>query len=352
MILKEKIERILIHPNSTILSALKQMDRLGKKSLMVSVGNFHFDGILSIGDIQRALINNVSLKKTVKSILRSAPKVLFEGDLVDHKNIMVKYRMEFLPVINKETSEIKDIFYWNDIFGDKEISPLSTFNLPVIIMAGGYGTRLKPLTNVIPKPLIPIGNQTIIEDIFERFSKHGCNRFFVSLNYKADLVEYYLSNRTTEINVTYFREEKPLGTAGSLKLLKNSLDETFFVSNCDILIDQDYSEILKFHKESQNLITVVAALKHFPIPYGTIETGIKGVIKKLDEKPEITYKINSGMYILESEIIDYIPKNSFYHITHLIEKVNIDGGKVGVFPISENSWKDFGNWNELRKYYF
>jgi NDP-sugar pyrophosphorylase family protein len=142
-----------------------------------------------------------------------------------------------------------------------------------------------------------------------------------------------------------------MGTAGSLSLLKGKIKETFFVTNCDILIDQDYSEVLKYHRENKNEITVVATLKHFPIEYGTIETGEDGLLLELREKPEVTFKINSGMYILEPHLIEEIPQNKFFHITQLIEEVKSRGGRVGVFPISEKSWIDIGNWDEYFKNY-
>lgn len=134
-------------------------------------------------------------------------------------------------------------------------------------------------------------------------------------------------------------------------MLKDIIHETFFVSNCDIIIEQDYSEILDYHREQKNLITIVAALKHYHIPYGTVETGENGRLVSLVEKPEITYKINSGMYILEPEVLNEIPENNFFHITHLIEKLLAKNEKVGVFPVSEKSWKDIGEWKEYIENY-
>ena len=137
-----------------------------------------------------------------------------------------------------------------------------------------------------------------------------------------------------------------MGTAGSLSLLKDQIKETLFVSNCDILIDQDYSEVLKYHRENKNEITVVAALKHYPIPYGTIETGENGRLLELIEKPEISFKINTGIYILEPHLLNEIPENVVFHMTQLIKNVNKRNGLVGVFPVSEKSWKDIGDWDE------
>ena len=334
--------------NATILEAFKKMDALDKKLLIVLDDN-KFYGLLSAGDIQRAIIQNKSLETQVADVLRkniriAKPEYSFETI----RQMMFDFRMELCPVVDKE-QKIVDIYFWEDIFQEKEPQPQKQFNLPVVIMAGGFGTRLRPLTNVLPKPLIPIGKKTIIEHIFQRFSKHGCNTFHISVNYKAELIEYYLKSKSLPYHLFFFKEEKPMGTAGSLSLLKDKIKETFFVSNCDILIEQDYSEILDYHKTNNNEITIVAALKHYPIPYGTIETTDNGQLVSLHEKPELIFKINSGMYILEPHLLNEIPENQFFHITDLIQKVHQNKGNVGVFPVSEKSWKDIGEWDEYLK---
>jgi dTDP-glucose pyrophosphorylase len=340
----------MIKTASPILSALKRMDEQAVKSLMVSNDNKHFEGLLSIGDIQRAIIKGVSLNEPVSHIMRANPRVLYtDQDAGEVKEMMIRHRMEFLPVVDEHTWELLNVYFWSDFFADRVIGPASQFNLPVVIMAGGLGTRLKPLTNVLPKPLIPLGDKTIIEHIFDRFALHGCTDFFISVNYKAELIEYYLNEQNLSYNLSFFKEAKPLGTAGSLSLLKGKIDQTFFVSNCDIIIEQDYSEILEFHRANHNEITIVAALKHYPIPYGIVETGENGMLDTLIEKPELTFKINSGMYIIEPHLLNEIPVNENFHITQLIEKVLRRKGKIGVFPVSEKSWKDIGEWDELLK---
>jgi dTDP-glucose pyrophosphorylase len=324
---------------------MKQMDVLDKKLLIVITG-YSFVGLLSAGDIQRAIIKNLPLDTTISAILRKNIKVAKpEDDFNTIKAMMLEFRMELCPVVNN-LNQIIEVYFWEDLFQDKKPQPASLFNLPVVIMAGGIGTRLKPLTNVLPKPLIPIGEKTMLEDIFERFSNHGCNSFHISVNYKADLIEYYIRNQNLPYTMNFFKEENPMGTAGSLSLLKGLLNETFFISNCDILIEQDYSEILDYHRANKNEITVVAAMKHYPIAYGTIETGENGSLINLIEKPELTFKINSGMYILEPHLLDEIPDNKFFHITDSIDIILKRKGNIGVFPVSEKSWKDIGNWDE------
>lgn len=334
--------------NAALLEALKKMDTLDKKLLIV-LNRDKFYGLLSAGDIQRAIIQNKPLETQVTDVLRKNIRIAKPEDSFETiRQMMFDFRMELCPVVNDQ-QEIINVYFWENVFQEQEPQPKKQFNLPVVIMAGGFGTRLKPITNVLPKPLIPIGEKTILEHIFQRFSKHGCNTFHISVNYKAELIEYYLKNQNLPYQLSYFKEDKPMGTAGSLSLLKGNINETFFVSNCDILIEQDYSEILEYHKNHKNDITIVAALKHYPIPYGTIETADNGKLVSLQEKPELTFKINSGMYILEPQVLKQIPENRLFHITHLIEEIHQNGGNVGVFPVSEKSWKDIGEWDEYLK---
>lgn len=340
-----KYQQITISGDSTILFALKYMDKIDRKLLLI-VDNEKYIGLLSIGDIQRAIIKNADLTRSVKQILRDDYTIARPGDTTEKiRKLMFFHRAEFMPVVN-EFDQLLDVFFWEDFFGDTEQEIFGKFNVPVVIMAGGLGMRLKPLTNVIPKPLIPIGEKTMLEEIFDRFVRYGSNRFFLSVNYKAELIKYYINNLGLGYDIKYFIEEKPLGTAGGLSLLKGKVSETFFVTNCDILIEQDYSEILNFHRDNKNEITIVAALKSFPIAYGTIETGENGILTKLTEKPELTFHINTGMYILEPQLINEIPENEFYNITDLIENLKQLNRKVGVFPVWQSKWTDIGDWPE------
>ncbi|KAA8484740.1 NTP transferase domain-containing protein [Arcticibacter tournemirensis] len=321
------------------------MDEIRKKLLLVFDQNKYL-GLLSIGDLQRSIISSVDLGTPIHKIIRKDYiSVKPNTSIEDVKKLMLSIRAEFMPVVT-DGGELLEVHFWEDLFGSFEDAPVKQFKLPIVIMAGGFGTRLKPLTNVLPKPLLPIGKKTILEEIFDRFGKHGCDQFFISVNYKADLIEYYLRSQNLPYSLEFFKEEKPLGTAGSLTLLKGKIDQTFVVSNCDILIDQDYSEILDYHKNCGNEITIIAALKHYPIPYGIIKTGENGKLIDLKEKPELTFKINSGMYILESHLLDEIPENEFFHITQLVEKIKNRNGNIGVFPVTEKSWKDVGLLSE------
>ena len=299
----KRAEAISIAKSQTIIAALKQMDAMKVKLLLVLDGE-KFCSLLSIGDIQRAIIANVPLDSPIVNILRKSVNVASEREPRERIIARMKERRnDFMPIVD-EYNNIVDIIFWEDISTYKETRIKAPFNLPVVIMAGGQGSRLRPLTNVLPKPLIPIGDQTMMEDIMDRFVECGCHNFYISVNYKADFIRRYFDNLDKpQYQVEYFQEDKPLGTAGSLHLLKDRINCTFFVSNCDIIIDEDYSEILDFHRQNKNEITVVAALKNYSIPYGTLETGEGGLLTGITEKPNLTFKINTGMYILAGSLI-------------------------------------------------
>ena len=337
---------LIIDEQDSILSALKQMDSINKK-LLVVYSKSKFKGLLSIGDIQRAIISNIPLDVAVSHIIRKNITIAhIDQSEKEIKELMLKYRMEFCPVIDYSGNMVR-IIMWEELFQNE--APFSTekFDLPIVIMAGGQGTRLKPLTNIIPKPLIPIGEKTFMEDIMDRFVKCGSNNFYVSVNYKADVIKHYFSTlKDSSYRINYFQENVPLGTAGSLTLMRDKIHTTFFVSNCDIIINEDYSQILKYHKENKNELTVVAALKNYPIAYGVLYTKENGLLDSIVEKPDLTFKINTGLYILEPNLLDEIPEGQFYHITSLIDKLRKENRRIGVFPVSEKSWIDVGNWNE------
>lgn len=335
--------------STKLLDALKTMDERKVKTLFVFTGK-HFEGLLTIGDIQRAIINNVALQEPV-SLIFDREKIYGytdeEEDTIRDK--MRGLRAEVMPILN-DKGNLVDVWFWDDVFSKLERTSRKQFSLPVVIMAGGQGTRLRPLTNVLPKPLIPIGEQTMMEDIMDRFMECGCHKFYVSVNYKADFIRHYFDNfGTHRYDIEYFQEDKPLGTAGSLYLLKDKIKETFFVSNCDSIIEADYADILDYHRSNKNEITLVSAMKSIYIPYGTLETGENGLLESIQEKPELTFKVNTGMYILEPYLLKEIPSDRVFHITYLIDKLIKEGRRVGVYPINEGAWIDVGNWDEYLK---
>ncbi len=342
-IIKQKIS-----PDISILDAMKVMDTQKVKTLFV-FDKENFEGLLTIGDIQRAIIRNVSLSSPVSQILDRNKIYGFLSDGEEAiKEKMRRLRAEVMPILDG-SGELVDVWFWKDLSKKMEIVPREKINLPVVIMAGGKGTRLKPITNVIPKPLIPIGDKTILEEIMDQFEGIGCKKFYMSVNYKSDMMRFYLDQLEHHYDIEFFEEPKPLGTIGSVALLKGKINTPFFVSNCDIIIDQDYRDVYDYHRENRNDLTIVTAVKSFRIPYGVIETGEDGLMTRLKEKPELAYMINTGVYILNPECMDEIPEGEYFHITHLMERIKSRGGRVGCFPVSEHAWRDMGEWPEYLK---
>jgi NDP-sugar pyrophosphorylase family protein len=220
---------------------------------------------------------------------------------------------------------------------------------PVVIMAGGEGSRLAPYTKVLPKPLLPVGETPMVELVIERFQEYGCTDFILSVNYMADLIKTYFADISRgEYQVRFIEEDVPLGTAGSLRLLDSSIERTFFLSNCDTLIDADYSDILRFHKEGGHEVTIVAATKHFTVPYGVCEMGEGGLLARLREKPAFDFLVNTGFYVLEPGVVDDIPDGRVFHVTDLVDLYVGQGRRVGVYPVSEDSWVDMGHLEDAQ----
>lgn len=341
----EKIRTRSVQGKITMLDALKKMDLEHVKMLFVYDGD-RFKGILTIGNIQRSIIKGFEMETPVSFIIERDKIYAKSSDSIDSiKKMMKQFRAECMPVLNEE-NDLVNVIFWDEILENTVIPDREKINLPVVIMAGGKGTRLKPITNVIPKPLIPVGDKTILEEIMDQFESIGTKKFYMSVNYKADMLEYYLSQLDHKYDIEFFMENQPLGTIGSVRLLKGKITTPFFVSNCDIVIDQDYRDVYDYHMNNKNDITIITAVKSIRIPYGVIETGVNGLMTGLKEKPEQTYMINTGVYILNPELIDEIPEGKFFHITHLMEKVKARGGRVGCFPVSEHAWKDMGEWPE------
>lgn len=346
----ERIQKKIIPSYKTIIQTMKIMDESFTKLFLV-FDEEKFLGIITNGDLQRAIIAHIPFDTPIGKIVNRKGKLFaHEGD--DREKIkewMLAKRAELMPVLDTN-DELVDVIFWDEILSDTpSIDNRPKIDLPVVIMAGGKGTRLKPITNVIPKPLVPVGDKTILEVIMDQFEGIGCHKFYMSVNYKADMMKYYLSQLDHKYDIQFFMEDKPLGTIGSVSLLKGKITTPFFVSNCDSINEQDYRDVWDYHVNNHNDMTIVTMVKSFKIPYGVIETGEDGLMTALKEKPEQTYQVNTGVYILNPELIDEIPNGEFFHITHLMEKVQSRGGRVGCFPVSEYSWKDMGEWPEYLK---
>lgn len=340
------INNVIISEDICIRDAIKALDK-GAKQILLVANDKKLKGVITDGDIRRWILRNGDLSTSVREIVNYSPKYIIENEKGSAKEIMKKFSIKSLPVIDIN-GNIVSILFLDDIELTEDENKSNKLDLPVVIMAGGLGTRLYPYTKILPKPLIPIGDTPIIERIINKFNNYGCKEFYLTVNYKKNMIKSYFGELDKNYEVSYVEEDKPLGTGGSLYLLKNKLNSTFFVSNCDVLIDADYNSIYEEHKKSKNMITIICAMKNVAIPYGVIDLNAEGKIQEMREKPEYSFLTNTGMYVIEAEVLDMIKDNEFIHLPDIVQKCMDKGMNVGVYPITESAWMDMGQHEEMQ----
>lgn len=345
---QKSFQELCISAKATILEAMRQLNDTGKRLLMIVV-NETLVGVITDGDIRRHILSNGDLTLSISSIMKTKPTVLHKQDLNKAKSLFKKRGITAIPIVD-QFNRIEDILFIEDII-EFESKAQQNLNVPVVIMAGGEGTRLYPYTKVLPKPLIPIGDTPILERIMNRFNEYGCNDFYITVNYRKNMIKAYLNESELPYRVSFIEEEKPLGTGGSLVYLKGIIKETFILSNCDILVDINMAEVIDHHKEKGNLVTIVGALRHHVIPYGVIEVGEDGYVSAMTEKPQYNMLVNTGVYIVEPKLLDSLRDGVFIHITQIIERAMQENEKIGVYPIPDNAWFDMGQLDELERMY-
>jgi NDP-sugar pyrophosphorylase family protein len=254
-----------------------------------------------------------------------------------------------VPVVNL-SREIVQLVFWKELFqADVPVKKKNRLDLPVVIMAGGLGTRLAPFTNVLPKPLIPVGDRTVIEIIIDQFLLYGLDKFHLSINYKSKILKSFFEELAPVYSVSFLEEKEPRGTAGCLRALYDPIPENLIVTNCDIVIQADLADLVSFHVENDYDLTLVASLKDYHIPYGVCELEKGGSLSRIKEKPQYSFLVNTGMYVVRRDRLNLIPEETRCDMTDFIEKIKNTGGRIGVFPIGENAWVDTGEWTEYRK---
>lgn len=346
---QENIYKFIGNMSMTIVDAMKKIDENGKGILFIVDNDNTLSGCITDGDIRRWILKSADLNAAVECAMKSDPLYIVENDKTSPEKLMQEKTITAVPIVD-EMKKIRNIVFLTDFLAinlDKTRSDLS--GVPVIIMAGGKGTRLYPYTKILPKPLIPIGETPIIERIINCFTDYGVDSFYMTLNYKKSMIKSYFADIEPGYSIKYVEEDKPLGTCGSIKLIDDPLQDSIFIANCDALIHADYGDIYEHHRKSNNDITVVSALKKMTVPYGVLNTGEDGEIISMEEKPHLSYLINTGMYIIKPDVISYIPDDTLFHMTDLIDVVMKNGGKVGMYPISEDSFLDMGEFSEMKR---
>lgn len=343
------IAKFIVDESTSIRATIQQMDKGGMGFVAVTDAEGKMVGIVTDGDFRRAVLDGVSLDDNVLKITNKTYKYLRKG--YSKEEIRESYKnaaVECLPIL--EDSKLVDVIFYNDLHdkADIELSRKQRLDLPVVIMAGGKGTRLDPFTRILPKALIPLGEKPIIEIIMNEYAKYEMRNFYISVNNKSKMIKAYFGDQDSDYNISFIDEDKPLGTAGSLRFLKDKFDSPFFVSNCDIIVKNNYYDILQFHKDGEYDLTVVGSMQHHTIPYGVCMLENGGLLKSIHEKPKYDFLVNTGMYLLNPHILRYIPENTYFDMTELINVLKEKGHSVGVYPVSEKSWIDIGQLAEYK----
>lgn len=337
-----ELDKILLKPTSTIKEALGVIESGSKRIALVVDDERKLLGTLTDGDIRRALLKELSLNDLVESIAFKTPITFKQNyNKEDLLEVALKNKLYQIPIID-EAGKLIDIVEVDELF-----KPKSRSNT-VVLMAGGFGTRLRPLTEHTPKPMLHVGDKPILETIITNFKKHGFTNIIISVSYKASVIEdYFGDGKKFGVHVEYIHEDKPLGTAGALSLMKEKLSDTFFVMNGDLLTNVNFESMLEYHIRSEAKATMGVREYDFQVPYGVVNINDTQIIS-IKEKPIHSFYVSGGIYILEPDVLELIPQEKFYDMPTLFEEAIKHKLKAVSFPISEY-WLDIGRMDEFKQ---
>ena len=327
---------LVLDEKSDFYEAIKKLDKNGDGVLPIIDNNGYFIGLVTDGDVRRAVLDN---KLDLNHIInKNTYKLETKSSHDERISYLKKYRIRHLPIVDGDNKLI-------DIFTPENLS-LRMMSNSVMIMAGGMGTRLGDLTKDIPKPMLIVGGRPILETILLSLIEYGFHKFYISVNYKKDIIiDYFGDGSKWGIEIDYLIEDKRLGTAGALSLITKNHTDPILVTNGDVITNLDYHRFIMHHKEQSSKATMCVREYEYVVPYGVVEVdGFR--ISEISEKPTERFNINAGVYIIEPDIIANIPKDTFYDMTTLFEDVGKKNLTRSVFFL-QDYWIDVGQVKEL-----
>lgn len=336
-------KNIMVAPDLALSEAIEILDREGKRSLLVVNRENELLGTISDGDVRRALIRKINLSVHVEAVMQREPKVA-SGDWSKTRilSFMERHQLLQLPVVD-EHRKVTDVKFLYDMLQKPRLDN------PVCLMAGGFGTRLRPLTDSCPKPMLKLGDKPILELILERFIDAGFYNFYISTHYRSEqIINHFGDGSRFGVNISYLHEHKPLGTAGALGLMHDVItDKPLFVMNGDLLTNIDFLQILSIHEERGGVATMCVREFEQQVPYGVIQTQ-GNVIADIVEKPSHKYLVNAGIYLLSPELIAMVNADQAIDMPDLIKHCLKEGKQVNHYLI-EDDWLDIGQLDDFKK---
>ncbi len=346
---KDLLAKTKISPDISIKDAMEKIDEAATAIVFVCNGEGVLLGSLTDGDVRRRVLETGDLAEKILYCYNCHPVFVVQDTYAvnDVKKLMLEKAIEVVPVVDDQR-RLVDILCWQNLF-EEDAAGGKKMDVPVVIMAGGKGTRLAPFTRILPKPLIPIGDKPIIEVIVDGFREQGISKFYITLKHKGEMIESYFNGIEKDYEVRFVKEDDFLGTAGCLKLLEDEISDCFIVCNCDVITKVDFEDVIKFHNERKSILTILSPIQHYKIPYGIIDFKEGGEVKGIFEKPEYTFTINAGVYMLDKEALRFISADSPFDMTDLIKALIENNRTVVMYPIDEHSYIDVGQWDEYKK---
>ena len=337
------ISEIRLSQDASLKEALQVLNSSAAQIVLVTDEDNRLLGVVTDGDIRRGLLHGVDLTVPLSKVMNKTPKVLRPSDsAAAGRAAMLRYRVLHMPVVDDD-GRVVNLRFLSDPrtgeFGD----------IPVVLMAGGQGKRLRPLTENMPKPMLRLGGKPILEHILQRFIDQGFRRFYISINYLGHMIEAYFGDgRKWDVSIDYIREEEQLGTAGALSLLPQGVGAPLLVMNGDLITDADFREIVHTHIENRVEATMCIREHRTQIQFGVVETqGDLFVGNK--EKPTLAQNINAGIYCLGGGAIEAIPSRVFFDMPSLFQKLTESERRCGVYRLSAVPWLDIGTPDQLEK---
>ncbi|KGP75865.1 alcohol dehydrogenase [Desulfosporosinus sp. Tol-M] len=335
-------KNVLITTDTPIVKAIEIIDRAGLQIALVVNENGRLLGTVTDGDIRRAILKHLSLDETVIKVMNPAPCFVYRNQSRENANLlMISKKLRQIPVLDEEHRVV------GLEIADELLTPPPRDNW-VMLMAGGLGRRLEPLTENCPKPLLKVGDKPLLETILESYIEQGFKYFYISVNYKAETIINHFGNGSRwAVKIEYLHESKPLGTAGALGLLPAKPEKPLLLMNGDILSKINYGKLLDFHQKNLTVATICVKEYNLQIPYGVIITQ-KNQLLEIEEKPLQQFLINGGLYVFNPSVLDNVPVNSYLDVPVLLRMLLDQGKDIAVFPIREY-WIDIGRFDDYQR---